>query len=198
MEIQKNSRQMPKTREICSNKKYSDVVYGWFQDVSERDLDTNLRYVNDCKVNFSKIAQRVNLSRQTVSKRVSNLIDLGLLYKNESLNRYEITPLINIDASLIPQTTLTFLLDSQSENTISIYVYLLNRYWANDEQPFTFTLSQVKEFLGISTATPSNNHCIVNPLISLMNNGLINIELVEDGYKTIYRVNSMSFTVKRP
>lgn len=198
MEIQKNSRQMPKTREICSNKKYSDVVYGWFQDVSERDLDTNLRYVSGCNVNFSKIAQRVNLSRQTVSRRVSNLIDLGLLYKNESLNRYEITPLINIDASLIPQHTLTFLLDSQSENTISIYVYLLNRYWANDEQPFTFTLSQVKEFLGISTATPSNNHCIVNPLISLRNNGLIDIELVEDGYKTIYRVNSMSFTVKRP
>ena len=30
MEIEKNSRQMPKTKEICSDKKYSDVVYGWF------------------------------------------------------------------------------------------------------------------------------------------------------------------------
>jgi hypothetical protein len=52
MEIEKNSRQIPKRQEICSDKKYSDVVYGWFQDVSERDGE-GIRYVNEKDVNFS-------------------------------------------------------------------------------------------------------------------------------------------------
>lgn len=29
MEIQKNSRQMPKREEYTANKAYSDIVYGW-------------------------------------------------------------------------------------------------------------------------------------------------------------------------
>lgn len=197
MEIQKNSRQMPKTEKICSDKKYSDVVYGWFQDVSLRDKD-NTRFVDMKDVNFSTIADRVKLTRQTVSRRVKNLEDIGLIQKNEMKKRYEIPTLLNIDASLIPQHTLKFLVDSQSENTISIYVYLLNRYWANNEQPFSFTLSQVKQFLGISSRTTSNNHCITNPLISLKNNGLLNYELKEEGggIKTVYYINWMSFSVK--
>lgn len=197
MEIEKNSRQIPKRQEICSDKKYSDVVYGWFQDVSERDGE-GIRYVNEKDVNFSQIAKRVGLSRQTVAKRVKNLEDIGLIYKNEMKKRFEIHLLSNVDASLIPQKTLSFLVDSQSENGISIYVYLLNRYWANEEKPFAFTIGQVKSFLGISVKTTSNNHCVVNPLISLANNGLIDYEVKEEGggIKTVYYINSMSFDVK--
>jgi hypothetical protein len=56
----------------------------------------------------------------------------------------------------------------------------------------------VKSFLGISVKTTSNNHCVVNPLISLANNGLIDYEVKEEGggIKTVYYINSMSFDVK--
>lgn len=197
MEIEKNSRQMPRKQEICSDKKYSDVVYGWFQDASEKDNE-GIRYINEKDINYTAIAQRVGLSRQTVSKRIKNLEDMGLIYKNEMKKRYEIHLLSNVDASLIPQRTLSFLIDSQSENGISIYIYLLNRYWANHEQPFAFTIGQVKTFLGISIKTTSNNHCITNPLISLANNGLIEFEIKEEGggIKTVYYINKMSFDVK--
>jgi hypothetical protein len=40
------------------------------------------------------------------------LEDIGLIYKNEMKNRYEIHLLSNVDASLIPQDTLSFLVDS--------------------------------------------------------------------------------------
>ena len=197
MEIEKNSRQIPKRQEICSDKKYSDIVYGWFQDASERDAE-GIRYVDVKDVNYSSIAKRVGLTRQTVAKRVKNLEEIGLIYKNDMKNRYEIHLLSNVDASLIPQDTLSFLVDSQSENGISIYIYLLNRYWANEEKPFAFTIGQVKNFLGISIKTTSNNHCVVNPLISLSNNGLLEFEVKEEGggIKTVYYIKRMSFCVK--
>ena len=46
--------------------------------------------------------------------------------------------------------------------------------------------------------TTSNNHCIVNPLVSLANNELIDYEVKEEGggIKTVYYINSMSFCVK--
>ena len=194
MEIEKNSRQMPKTKEICSDKKYSDVVYGWFQDESEKTND-GVRYVNKKDVNYSQIAKRVGLTRQTVSKRIKNLEEMGLIYENESKNRFELHLLNNVDASLIPKRTLEFLIDSLSENGINVYIYLLNRYWANDEQPFIFTLEQVKSFLGISVKTTSNNHCVTNVLAALNACGLITCVLKEEGggIKTIYSIEKMSF-----
>ena len=59
--------------------------------------------------------------------------EMGLIYENESKNRFELHLLNNVDASLIPKRTLEFLIDSLSENGINVYIYLLNRYWANDE-----------------------------------------------------------------
>lgn len=194
MQIESNSRQMPKTKEICSDKKYSDVVYGWFQSESER-TSTGIRFVNKKNVNYSQIAKKVNLSRQTVSKRIKNLEEMGLIYENESKNRYELHLLSNVDASLIPKRTLEFLINSQSENGINIYIYLLNRYWANNEKPYIFTLEQIKSFIGISIKTTSNNNCITDVLASLHNNGLICCVLKEEGggIKTMYSIEWMSF-----
>ena len=194
MEIEKNSRQMPKIKEICSDKKYSDVVYGWFQNASER-TNEGIRYVNKKDVNYSKIAQVVKLSRQTVSKRIKNLEEMGLIYENKDKSRYELHLLNNVDASLIPKRTLEFLINSQSENGINIYIYLLNRYWANNEKPYVFTLEQVKAFIGISTKATSNNNCITDVLASLHNNGLICCVLREEGggIKTMYSIEWMSF-----
>jgi len=90
---------------------YSDIVYGWFQDMSEKDSE-GIRYVNEKDVNYSKIGDRIGLSRQTVSKRIKNLEDMGLIYKNDLKKRYEIHILSNVDASLIPKRTLSFLIDS--------------------------------------------------------------------------------------
>lgn len=197
MKIEKNSRQIPKITEICSDKKYSDMVYGWFQDVSQWDQEGE-RYVALKDINYQQIGERVKLTRQTVSKRIKNLEDMGLICKNEMKKRYEIRVLERVDASLIPQHTLKFLVDSQSDNTISIYVYLLNKYWANGKQPFYFTIPEVKAFLGLSVRTTSNNHCVMNPLFSLRNNGLIDFELMEDhtSIKTKYLIKSMSFNPK--
>ena len=63
LKIQPNSRQIPKSKNICSNKKYYDILYAYLQCISERDSDTNKRYFYKKDINFSKLGEIFNLSR---------------------------------------------------------------------------------------------------------------------------------------
>ena len=36
LERKNNSRQIPKTKDICSSKKYNDILYAYLQCVSEK------------------------------------------------------------------------------------------------------------------------------------------------------------------
>lgn len=68
---------------------------------------------------------------------------------------------------MIPEPTLKLINDTLSEHCISAYLYLLMRYVANDEKPFTFLLSDVKKHIGICTTTRSNDEVINNILFVL-------------------------------
>ena len=75
----------------------------------------------------------------------------------------------------------------------------MNRYIANGEKPFVFTLSQVKDFIGISTTTRSNDNIITNILYVLQKIGLIKYELTAekqvgsfDNIKTIYQIMELT------
>ena len=75
----KDSRQVPKVEDICANKKYHDILYAYLQTISERDIKDGKRYLNKKDINYSKIGLKLNLTRQTVSKKFSNLLDMGLI-----------------------------------------------------------------------------------------------------------------------
>ena len=45
MEIQHNSRQIPSNKELTSNKKYSDIFYGYLQQKSHLDKESGLRFL---------------------------------------------------------------------------------------------------------------------------------------------------------
>lgn len=111
---------------------------------------------------------------------MKNLEKLGLVTKNESKKRYELTILDANMAALIPYPTLKLLVDALSENSISTYVYLLGRYIANKEKPFQFTLAQIKAAIGISTSTRSNDNIITNILFVLEKIGLIKYSLTAE------------------
>ena len=70
------------------------------------------------------------MSRQTASKKFQNLIALGLLKENE-LGVYNLELLPADVAALIPQETLSILVNALNENSISTYIYLLRRWFAN-------------------------------------------------------------------
>ena len=192
-------RQIPKTKEYCANKGYYDILYGYLQEQSqwEKNQYNNRRYVEKNIINYSQLGKKLGLSRQTVSKKFKNLIDLGLI-KDEQGDRYYLTPLSSDIASLIPNPTLKLITDTLNEYSISVYVYLLVRYIANGEEYFIFKLSDIKKHIGICATTRSNDDIITNILFVLQKIGLIKYHLTtlqQDNvdYKDVRTVYQLDF-----
>lgn len=161
-----------------ANTKYCDILYCYFQNVSTWDgIEGHPRIFTRKDKNFSKISEYLKLSRQTVSKKFNNLMELGLIKENGE--NFELIILEEDIASLIPVNTLKILVSAFNENAISVYVYLLNRYYAaihNGQQEFMFTKEQLKGILGFSTSTRSNDYIIDGILTVLQKVGVIKVE----------------------
>ena len=69
------------------------------------------------------------------------------------------------------------MIDTLSQNTISTYVYLFNKFYANEYKPFQFTIEQIKNHIGISTTTRSNDEIVSNILFILQKLGIIKYSL---------------------
>lgn len=185
-------RQIPKIREICADKKYNDLVYAYLQTISD-----DRGRILDIQINFSDIAKIVGLSRQTVASRFKHLMDMELLFHDDETKEYELTLLDSHVAALIPEKTLQMLIDAMNEKSISLYVYLFMRFYANKNRPFTVTYSQLKDWIGITTSTTSNNSVISNILTVLGKLGLIEYEFINNGrgYGVLCLVKNVSLTI---
>ena len=186
LKIMPNSRQIPKTKEICANKKYFDILYAYLQCVSEKD-EEGKRYFTKKDINFSKLADQFGLSRQTISTKFKNLKELGLVEEIDK-NTYKLVKLMN---------------DTLNDNTISVYVYLFNLYYANGCKVFQFSLDAVKGFIGLSTSARNNNDIVTNILFVLQKIGLIKYSLTTaksndnfDNVKTIYQLEWLTNDIK--
>lgn len=178
LKIQSNSRQVPKKEKIVSNKDYCDLVYSWFQ--CESKLTGNERLVSKDKVKYSHIAIQLGMDRRTVAKYVKKLIDLELITITEN-GDYKLHQLEANAATLVPFLTLRQLINSLHKNSVSIFVYLLNRYLGNGEKGFYVTHYSLKKFIGIATSTTSNNVIISDILKTLKLLGLIDYEICQTG-----------------
>ena len=198
-----NERQIPKAFQICSNKLYNDLMYAYLQSISERD-EQGIRYVNKGDIKFTKLGEILSMTRQTASSKFKNLLELGMI-QELSDGRYEIIPLENELAMLLHYDTLKLMVDALNENSISVYAYLFNRYWANEQKPFQFTLEQIKKHIGISTKTRSNDDIITNILFVLKKIGLIDYEMTTakqgetnfQNVKTIYAITWMTNRIQK-
>jgi hypothetical protein len=204
LETQSNSRQIPKVQTICASKKYNDILYAYLQCVSERDSINGNRYFSKKDINFSNLGKMFNLSRQTVSTKFKHLMSEELnLVEKISDEKYLLKELPKDYASLIPYKTLKLITDTLSENSVNTYVYLLNRYYANNCKPFKFTLAQVKSAVGICATTRSNDDIITNILFVLQKIGLIRYSLTGEAQesstfqnvKTMYQIDFLTNTI---
>lgn len=160
---------MPKKSDIVSNKGYCDLVYSWFQCNSEFDSENNVRFVCKDQVKYTSISEELGMDRRTVRRYVDKLFAMDLLY--EDSGKFILKPLENTVATLVPYLTLRKIQNSLHKNSINIFVYLLNRFVANSEQPYFVTYSELKKYIGISTATSSNNVVVsdILEILSLLN-----------------------------
>ena len=202
LEIQPNSRQIPKSKEICANKKYNDILYAYLQNESVMEKISGKRFFSKKAVNFSKLAHELNMSRQTLSTKFKYLQELGLVAERDK-DTYWLIKLEPNLAALVPNKTVKILCDTLNERTISTYVYLLNCYYANGCNPFQFKLDQVKAFVGLSLKNRDTNDTITNILYVLEKLGLIKYSLttyvqekdVFQNIKTIYQIDWMTNVV---
>ena len=176
LKIQSNSRQVPSVKQYTADKKYHDLLYGVLQEMSYIDGDMS-RYVDKQNINYSSLGERIGVTRQTASSKFKNLVSIGLITYIEKDKRYRLNFLDAKVCSLVPFETLRAINNSLSENAISIYVYLLKRYIANNEQKYVVTMQQMKNFIGVSDSTTSNNY-IINDILNILKLiGLIDVEL---------------------
>jgi predicted transcriptional regulator len=177
LKIQSDSRQIPSIETYTADKKYYDLLYGYLQEISYSEKlpgeDFSTRYINKKDITFEKLGNKLNMSRPTASKYFKNLVDMDLIEEIKDQKRYKINRLDNSIATLIPFETLRQINNTLNHNAISIYVYLLKRYIANNEKEFVYTRNQLKSFCGIATDTNSNDEVITDILHILELLGLI-------------------------
>ena len=189
MEIKKNSRQMPSASMIVREKDYCDLLYAWLQCNSEREnVISNRRRIEKKKVKWTGIERDFTrtlsdgsvekvMSRKTIAKYFNHLMNQGLISEGED-DYYYLTVLDASEANLIEYITLSKLMNVLQKNSISIYIYLFNRYCANGYQPFIATIKQIKDFIGIATSTTSNNIVIDDTIDILKRLGLLDVKLI--------------------
>lgn len=185
---------MPSTASIVREKDYCDLLYAWLQCNSEREsVNSSKRRIHKSLVKWVAIERdftRVDsegkeekvMSRKTIAKYFGHLLEQQLVYEEDDY--YYLTVLDNNQANLIEYTTLAKLMNVLQKNSISIYIYLFNRYYANGCSPFIATLKQIKDFIGIASTTSSNNIIVDDTLDILKRLGLLDYHLVRKEEKT--------------
>ena len=181
---------MPSTSSVAREKDYCDLLYAWLQCNSDRvNMNENGRRIHKSKIKWTAIEKDFTrvlvdgsvekvMGRKTIAKYFKHLEDRGFIKLNEEDEYYYLTVLDSSEANLIEYNTLSKLLNVMQRNSINIYVYLFNRYYANGRNSFIATLKQIKDFIGIATTTTSNNILIDDTLDILKRLGLLDYSLI--------------------
>lgn len=185
VKILDNSRQVPKVKEYTADQRYCDYLYGYLQRMSCWDgVIGHPRYIWKKSVNFSKIGKDLGKTRQTIAKKFKMMVEGELPLIRELDDRYELIYLQGNLAMLVPDQTLGVLVSALKENTISIYVHLLNRYIANGDRGFKFSYGELKAVVGMGTKSHGNNYIIASILFVLEKLGLLRLKekkIFDDG-----------------
>lgn len=192
MEIQHNSRQIPSNKELTSNKKYSDIFYGYLQQKSHLDKESGLRFLWKKDVKYTEIARDLDLTRQTASKRFNNLIEQGLIYYDELNKRYIIKKLESELAALLPCDTVRILCVNLKERSLSVLAYLIKTYYQHGEEPCEVNFDVIKEQIGLNIDNRGSNNQIVKDIFILLKQ----LQLIDYVYENRFDEKTGGFKTK--
>lgn len=195
--IPENSRQFPREEKIVKNKNFVDKIYGYLQSISYRDEETDARrYLEPSQLNYSAIGRAVGISRQTVKSKIAfmmpvsedNKNGLGILTYDGGKDRYYLELFPATEAILIERDLLHYMSITFSKYVITIYSYLFLRWYAvttNGGSQFEFMIDKIKDVIGFSHNSNSNDDDIKDMLSTMREVGLIdyNVRVEYQGTK---------------
>lgn len=198
--ILSNSRQMPKTKFHMSHKGYSDNIYGYLVGKSHWDgVKGQPRYLYKNEMNYSAIAKELGISRQTVSTKIRHMLKgqhpkgketeenfLPLIEYDEDTQVYKLIPFENDLAFLVNRDTLLVMVSLLRDHAISAYIYLYNRYVANQSKKYQFTYTQLKQAIGVGSKSRGNNSTITAILFGLSKLGLLKYQIETTDHNRAY------------
>lgn len=203
MVIEKNSRQIPSNEKYTANKNYSDILYGYLQHMSVLDETLGVRYIEKKDIKYTKIAEDLGVTRQTISKKFNNLIEEGLLSFDGSSKRYYLLVLEAELATLLPNDTVRVLCNTLQERCLSVLAYLLKTYVQHGCQSCEVSLEVIKGYVGLSKTNRGSNNEIIRDIFIVLNRlGLIQYKLEKvldqatGGYKTKYILEEVNNQVR--
>jgi hypothetical protein len=199
MEIQKNSRQIPSDKIYTANKQYSDILYGYLQHNSYLDENTKVRFIPKKEISYVKIAEILNMHRQTVSSKFNGLIKQGLIYFNEAERRYELVAIDSNLATLLPDETIRVCYNTLQDRCLSILAYLLKTFVQHGEESCRINLDMIKSYVGVCVSNRGcNNQIVKDCLMVLEKLGFIQYHVEKEvdpetgGVKTIYLLDKVN------
>ena len=203
MEIQKNSRQIPSNEKYTANKKYSDILYGYLQHISQLDEAIGVRYIPKTEIKYVQIAEDLGLTRQTVSKKFNNMVEEGLIYFDAPNKRFILSTLEAELATLLPDDTIRVLCNTLQERCLSILAYLIKTFVQHESKPCEVNLDIIKTYVGLSKSNRGTNNEVVRDIFVVLKKlGLIeyHTEKIFDaktgGYKSRYILDKVDNRVE--
>lgn len=198
MQIEKNSRQMPSNKETTKEKDYCDLLYAWLQcnsttlgsKTGERRIPKKMVKWTTIERDFTRFIEGKEvkaIARKTIAKYFAWLEDNGFVELRDD-DYYYLTTLDKHDAFLVEYNTLSILMNTLQRRSLSIYIYLLNRYIANGYDEYIVTMNQIKEYIGATTSTSSNNVFIIDTFEILTRLGLMEYKLVHENDRYFYTI----------
>ena len=195
MSIEKNSRQIPSNKETTKEKDYCDLLYAWLQCHSERvGSQSNQRRIHKSYIkwtqierDFTRVIEGVEvkaMARKTIAKYFTWLEENNFIELRDDY--YYLTVLDDHSAFLVEYRTLETLMNTLQKRSLSVYVYLLNRYIACGYDEYVVTMGQIKDFIGFTKATTSNNLFIVDTFEVLKRLGLMDYYLKHENDRYLY------------
>ena len=128
------------------------------------------------------------MGRKTIAKYFEYLLNEGLI-KDGDDDFFYLTVLPSDSAHFIEYQTLYKLMNVLQRYSLTIYIYLFNRYYAAGCNPVIVTMAQIKNYVGAATTTTSNNGFIDDTIDILKRLGLLDMELIHKDGKTLMQFN---------
>lgn len=192
--------------ETFMNYKVDDILFGFMRGLStvrppvegqeHREYLIKKNYTKNKKL----IAGICGCSTKTIDRHLDKLFENGLIDEGiEVINGKDVPcywfPKVEGKYEIVEQDMVRHLVNTRSQNTIKIYIYLLNKYkWkrqTNDK--YVFTERELGSALGYSENTDTFYEPMKYLLASLMSEGLITYKKIKceiediESTKTTYR-----------